>query len=697
MRIFALFCLTALSAALVPGCSSPVPRAAAKAPERDARLDWWRDARFGMFIHWGLYAIPAGEWGGGTDHAEWIRTTARIPVAKYEEFRAQWNPSKFDADAWARIAKDAGVQYVTITTKHHDGFCLFDSAYTDWDVMSTPFHRDVMKELSDAVGKQGLHMCWYHSIMDWHHPDYLPRRDWEKDRTTEGASFDRYVEYLHHQVTELLTKYGPIGVMWFDGEWESTWNHAHGKALYELCRNLQPNVIVNNRVDVGRSGMAGMTSDGEFCGDFGTPEQEVPATGFPGVDWESCMTMNDHWGYNAHDKNFKSTRELVRTLVDIASKGGNFLLNVGPTAEGLIPPESVERLAAMGRWMKVNGDAIYGTQASPIEAPPFGRVTCKPDGARTRLYLHVFDWPKDGALRLGGIGNELGRAWLLADPPKDLTVSREGADVVVTVPPGAPDADCSVVALELYGAPIVYKKPAIVAPASSFVRTMEVQLDAGSPALSVRYTLDGSDPNEKSPAAAVAPITAGSSNGTVRIDKSCTLRARSFHGGKPVSGVSERRFQRVVPRLADLASRASPGLARATYEGAFDRMPDFTKLTPVAQGVVPKLALDPGPAKERIAQVFAGYVRVPADDVYVIALSSDDGSRLYIGDVLVVDNDGLHSSVEKRGEIALAQGLHALRVEWFNKTGSQELTVRIGRGGAEPTSIAAPDLVHVGD
>jgi alpha-L-fucosidase len=237
-------------------------------------MTWWREARFGLFIHWGLYAIPAGEWQGKTSYAEWIMNNAQIPVAQYEGFRARFNPAKFDARQWVRTAKDAGIRYIVITTKHHDGFCLFDSALTDYDVMSTPFRRDVMKELTDACREEGIRVGWYHSIMDWHHPDYLPRREWEK-RPAQGASFERYVQYLKGQVRELLTKYGPIDVMWFDGQWEGTWTHARGLDMYRYVRSLQPDIIVNNRVDKG-GGDFQLTRDTSFAGDYGTPEQEVP-------------------------------------------------------------------------------------------------------------------------------------------------------------------------------------------------------------------------------------------------------------------------------------------------------------------------------------------------------------------------------------------------------------------------------------
>ena len=244
------------------------------------RMEWWREARFGMFIHWGLYSIPAGEWQGKTGYGEWIRDSAQIPVEQYDQFVKQFNPVKFNADQWVRIARDAGAKYIVITTKHHDGFCLFDSKVSDYDIMSAPYRRDIMKQMAEACRREGLRICWYHSIMDWHHPDYLPRRGWEK-RSSEGADFNRYVSYLKGQVKELLTRYGDIGVMWFDGEWEDTWNHERGQDLYDFVRSLQPNVIVNNRVDKGRGGMGGM-SDAGFAGDYGTPRAGNSRDRYPG-------------------------------------------------------------------------------------------------------------------------------------------------------------------------------------------------------------------------------------------------------------------------------------------------------------------------------------------------------------------------------------------------------------------------------
>jgi alpha-L-fucosidase len=413
-----------------------LPTAAA----RDARMDWWREARFGMFVHWGLYAIPAGEWQGRTDFGEWIRNNAKIPIDVYDQFRAQFNPTAYDADAWVRMAKGAGMKYIVITTKHHDGFALFDSKQGDFDVMATPYRRDIIKALVDACRRHGLRVGFYHSIMDWHHPDYLPRRDWEKDRPADGADFERYVVYMKAQLRELLTSYGPIDILWFDGQWESTWTASHGRDLYAFVRSLQPSIVINNRV-------------GGKSGDFGTPEQEIPATGQPGLDWETCMTMNGNWGYNRADKNFKPTSVLVQNLVDIASKGGNFLLNVGPEADGGFPAESVERLAAIGRWMSKYGASIYGTEASPFAKLPWGRATRKAlPGNITRLYLHVFDWPADGTLVVSGLLNQPRRAFVLGDAgERALRVERRADGVMVSLPSAAPDAIDSVIVLDIDG------------------------------------------------------------------------------------------------------------------------------------------------------------------------------------------------------------------------------------------------------
>jgi alpha-L-fucosidase len=344
------------------------------------------------------------------------------------------------------MAKGAGMKYIVITTKHHDGFALFDSTQGDFNVMATPYRRDIIKALVQACRRQGIRIGFYHSIMDWHHPDYLPRRDWEKDRPATGADFERYVVYMKAQLKELLTAYGPIDILWFDGQWESTWTASHGRDLYAYIRSLQPNIVINNRV-------------GGKSGDFGTPEQEIPATGQPGLDWETCMTMNKNWGYNRADKDFKPVSVLIRNLADIASKGGNFLLNVGPEADGRFPAESVERLAAIGRWMSKYGASIYGTEASPFATLPWGRATRKTlPGNLTRLYLHVFDWPADGKLAVGRLLNQPRRAFVLGDAgERALQIERRADGMVVSLPAAAPNAIDSVIVLDIDGPPNVAK------------------------------------------------------------------------------------------------------------------------------------------------------------------------------------------------------------------------------------------------
>jgi alpha-L-fucosidase len=655
---------------------------------KEERIAWWREARFGLFIHWGLYSIPAGQWGERTNHAEWIRTTAEIPLEEYEQLQPRFNPVGFDADAWVLAAKNAGMRYVVITSKHHDGFCLWDSDQTDWDVAGTPFERDVLAELAAACERHGLRMCWYHSIMDWHHPDYLPRRGWEQaDRPADGADFARYVEYLRAQVTELLTRYGPIGVMWFDGEWESTWNHELGQALYDLCLELQPDVLVNNRVDVGRGGMGGMTEDDRFAGDFGTPEQEIPATGLPGVDWETCMTMNANWGYNRADTSWKSTEELVRTLVDIASKGGNFLLNVGPTAQGTFPPEALERLEGMGRWMERFGESIYGTQASPFESLPWGRATMRTSEGTTTLYLQVFDWPLEGQLRVPGLGNRPLRAWIVGDEETPLEVTDTDTDVVIAVPARAPDAICTAVALEIEGTPVVYEAPRIEAASTRIVNYVEARLVSRSPDLELRYTLDRSDPGPRSELY----------KGPIRVDRTGELRARAFHRGKAVSPVVSMLFERVPPRLATRVADPLPGLLRTSWTGDWNALPDLDTLEPEGRSVAAGIELGDAAGRERCALRFEGFLEVPADEVYTLALESDDGSRLWIGDELVVDNDGLHGAEVVRGTIGLARGHHPIRVEWFNKGGGGTLGLRWAQLDGELAPVPAAALSHAAE
>lgn len=640
-------------------------------------MAWWRDARFGLFIHWGLYAIPAGEWNGETNHAEWIRNTAEIPIETYDKFVDQFNPVNFNADEWVKMAKNAGMKYIVITSKHHDGFCLFDSKETEYDVMSTPFQRDILKELADACKKEGLKMCWYHSIMDWHHPDYLPRRPWETDRPTEGADYDRYVQYMKNQLAELTSNYGDIGVLWFDGEWESTWTHERGVDLYNYVKSLQPNIIINNRVDKGRSGMEGMTRGDEFKGDFGTPEQEIPATGLPGVDWETCMTMNDHWGYNKNDYNWKSKEDLIQKLADIASKGGNFLLNIGPKADGTFPQESIDRLAAFGDWMHVNGESIYGTSASPFKTLPWGRCTQKAIKDGTRLYLHVFDWPTSGKLIVPGIFNEPIGASLLATPDAKLNVDQSDDALVIELPETAPDDINSVVVLDIVGTPDVSQPPVIQADASIFINELNVDITTDMQNAEIRYTSDGTTPSVDSPLV----------NGQIVLTESATIKARCFKDGKPRSDVIAKTFTNVAPQPPVKSWASAPGVTYKSYQGEWMDIPPFAELQPVKFGVNSNYSITFENISDHFAFDFSGLINIPNDGVYTFYTTSDDGSQLFINDELVVDNGSIHSMEEKHGVIALAKGAHKIRVTYFERDGDAGLQVGISGPGLEKQLI----------
>ena len=422
--------------------------------EKDLRMQWWRDARFGMFIHWGLYAVPAGMWDGeqtwGT--GEWIMATANIPVEDYEPLTRQFNPVDYDPAEWVRIAREAGQEYLVITSKHHDGFALFDSEVSEYDVVdATPYGKDLLAPLADEARRQGVKLGFYYSIMDWHHPSQFVDPDAENPHAGHANNRihpeqkDGYISYMKAQLRELITRYDPK-ILWFDGEWVDWWTEEDGKDLYNYVRSLRQDIIINNRVGKGREGMKGLNRGPGYAGDFGTPEQEIPDTGLPGIDWESCMTMNDTWGYRADDDNWKSATELIRNLVDIASKGGNYLLNVGPTAEGTIPEASIERLRDIGSWMEVNGEAVYLTQASPFEQPSWGRYTQREP---TTLYAHVFEWPDEGRITIPDVPLNVASAALLTEGgPLDLRVDESGAGILVYVPADPPSEAASVIRIE---------------------------------------------------------------------------------------------------------------------------------------------------------------------------------------------------------------------------------------------------------
>lgn len=423
------------------------------------RMKWFNDARFGMFIHWGLYSEAAGSFKGKPVGfiGEWMQSTAAIPAAEYRsELLPKFNPVKYDPEAWVAAAKNAGMKYIVITSKHHDGFGLWDSKLTDWDVASSPYKKDLLKPLYDACKKHGIRFCVYHSIMDWAHPEYGEKQPWRGNASNPKPDMEKFTAYLKGQLKELVDNYQP-GLIWFDGEWEGAWTHERGVDLYEYLRKLDPKLIINNRVDKGRAGMAGHTIDAKFKGDYGTPEQEIPSIGFgEGVAWESCMTMNDTWGFKSDDHNWKSTTTLVHNLIDITSKGGNYLLNVGPTGAGEIPAPSLERLAEMGEWMKVHGESIHGTTASLFPRVSWkGRSTTRiaPDGS-TKVYVHLFEKPDKGETILSGL-NEKPESARILGTNTDLKISGNPGKWIIHLPDTALNPIATVVALTFKSKPHV--------------------------------------------------------------------------------------------------------------------------------------------------------------------------------------------------------------------------------------------------
>ena len=383
-----------------------------------ASLRWWQTARLGLFIHWGPVSLKGTEIG-------WSRG-ARVSVEDYDRLYERFNPTNFNAVQWAQVAKAAGAKYLVLTAKHHDGFCLWDSRFTDYTIMHTPFHRDVVKELAAACRTEGIVFCAYYSILDWHHPDYPLDSPAGKSRKPE-ASMGVYDAYLRGQIAELVHGYGPLGILWFDGEWEQPWTTDRGINLYRYCRQLQDSVLVNNRVGKGRQSMAGTTTAGQFAGDYDTPEQRV-GTFQNRRPWESSITLCEQWAWKPNDK-LKSLKQCVQTLVRTAGGDGNLLLNVGPMPTGEIEPRQVARLTELGNWLQQNGQSIYATRGGPFKPASWGVSTCRDQ----TIFLHVLNWGGRARLVLPPIEPQILTATTLEGSYVDLNQTKERVEL--TVPP----------------------------------------------------------------------------------------------------------------------------------------------------------------------------------------------------------------------------------------------------------------------
>lgn len=429
------------------------------------RLAWWHEAKFGMFINWGIHSLYGGEYKGhqqARGGAEWIMNRCKIPVAEYREMAKQFNPVNYDPDTWAKMAKDAGMKYMVISMKHHDGFALFDSKASDWNVVkATPYGKDLLKPLVEACKKYGIKLGLYYSqAVDWTNPggaaarrlmkegwpnpdsaridQYTKEHDGHWDPAQLTATFDEYIDRVAvPQVKELLTNYGEISILWWD--YEAQMKSLEGAMKLKSVLALQPNIITNDRLHPN------------LPGDIKTPEQAIPDRNtVAGQNWETCMTMNGSWGYRKTDHNWKSSETLIRNLIKITARGGNYLLNIGPKPDGTFPEESIRRLKDIGSWMKVNGEAIYGTNASPLELLDWGECTKKEENGNTILYLSVFNWPIDGQLFIPALKNKVLSLKLLAEKTK-LSSTQTEKGLFISIPTTAPDHIASVIRLEVKG------------------------------------------------------------------------------------------------------------------------------------------------------------------------------------------------------------------------------------------------------
>jgi alpha-L-fucosidase len=448
MLTSAVFFLTLALLHTVTVTAQTKPSISNETPEQKIkRMQWWTDARFGMFIHWGLYALPARH--------EWVKNKERITNETYQKYFDEFNPDQFDPKKWAKEAKAAGMKYAVLTTKHHEGFCLFNSKYTDYKATSTAAKRDLVKEYVDAFRAEGIKIGFYYSVIDWHHPDYTidkyhPQRpltdsDTAYERLNKGRDMAKYRKYLYSQVTELLSNYGKIDILWLDfsfpgkyGKGKDDWASVE---LIKQIRKLQPGIIVDNRLDLNAY------ADGE---DFDTPEQVSPKEleKYKGKTWETCQTFSGSWGYYRDENSWKTHRQLLDLLITATSNGGNLILNVGPTARGEFDYRANNALDSLAQWMHANSKAIYYCTFAPeaYRVPANDKLTY--NAAAKRLYVHLFEYPAAGTLILPGYKGKIKYAQFLHDN-SELNMKEEGSDIILTLPEKKPGFEIPVVELSL--------------------------------------------------------------------------------------------------------------------------------------------------------------------------------------------------------------------------------------------------------
>jgi alpha-L-fucosidase len=639
------------------------------------KMEWWKDARFGLFIHWGIYSVPAGTYQGRKipNIGEWIMNQAKIPVNEYAKYAEKFNPVDFNAEEWVKLAKDAGMKYIIITSKHHDGFAMFHSKVSTYNIYdATPFKRDPLDELARACKKYNMRLGFYYSqAQDWHHAGGAAiGGHWD---SLQNGDMDKYIdEVAVPQVREILSNYGEISVLWWDTPEDMTKDRAE-KFLPLL--DLQPGIIYNNRLG------------GSFKGDLETPEQHIPETSIPGKNWESCMTMNDTWGYKSYDQNWKSTKKLIFNLIDIASKGGNYLLNVGPTSLGRIPDSSIKRLKEVGKWMSVNGESIYGTSASPFKNLQWGKCTQKLQENSTTLYFHIINFPENQELLISGLDNKVQKIYALADQKKsELPFIRKGANIIIDISTVKKDRYATVVVMEIQGKPVVSEPPVISCSTKIFSDSLQIWLSTDIVGSEIRYTLDGSDPFVQSPVY--------TQEIKLLPENDVTIHAAVFKAGKQVSGSAVKTFFKVLPEPAVWLKNENSGLKYSYYEGVWDGLPDFSRMKPIKSGITKSIDISKKGKPFNYGLEFSGYVKIPVNGVYTFYLESDDGSKMTIDDSYIIDNNGTHPMVEKSVEVPLAKGFHKINISFFQQGGGDGLNVSLKGPGIEKQIIGETFYFH---